>query len=508
MAIFHFPVSIVSRGKGQSAVAKAAYNAREKLENEKTGELHDYTRAEGLAFSGIFAPKDAPDWVQDREKLWSEVERVENRKNSQLARSIEIGLPHELTEEQRRQLVTDFVRENFVRHGMIADVAIHRPDRDGDERNHHAHVLLTMREIGPDGFGAKRREWNSKEQLETWRENWARTANRYLERHGHEARIDHRSLEAQGIDREPTQHLGPKATQLERSGEQSERGDINRDIEARNRERERLQIEARAVGRELTEVEQTAPASKVWTIEEMERARRVVGYDVLRKAEEAEKFRQNRNAINEDNRSKIREAAKQAEGGIDFMIQLQEKELQLATDKYGRFVAVAPSGYEYALGKMVGPELLKDLGAKRAEGLILQTAEQVRNEQKQARETKRLEWEKKQEEATKRTVHRGATLYERGDMASQQRDALRHHKDHLKAQEKHAKEKAKDESFAGRKEQGQQKREEKNARTEQTETMRRHAQSEAVRERFEMRFGKGHNAKDRENWERERERER
>ena len=255
MAIFHFTGAILSRSRGQSAVAKAAYNARAEIENEQTGQVHDYTRAQGLAFSGIFAPANAPDWAQDRGKLWSEVEAAEKRKDAQLARSFEIGLPHELTDEQRQQLITDFVRENFVRKGMIADVTIHLPHNDGDDRNHHAHILLTTRQIGAEGFGQKAREWNSKEQLETWRENWARTANRYLERHGHEARIDHRSLEAQGIDREPTQHLGPQASQMERAGEPSERGDINRDIEARNRERERLQLEARAVGLKLTDAE-------------------------------------------------------------------------------------------------------------------------------------------------------------------------------------------------------------------------------------------------------------
>lgn len=240
MAIFHLTAKIVSRGKGQSAVAKAAYNARAKLTNATTGISYDYTRKGGAVFEGVFTPKNVPEWARDREQLWSEVERFEKRKDAQLAREVEIALPHELTDEQRRQLVTDYVRENFVRKGMVADVVIHAPCNEGDERNHHAHILLTMREIGPEGFGKKVREWNSAAQLETWRENWAKLANRYLERHGHEARIDHRSLEAQGSDREPTVHVGPTATQFEREGEQTERGDINRDIEKRNHWREQL----------------------------------------------------------------------------------------------------------------------------------------------------------------------------------------------------------------------------------------------------------------------------
>lgn len=251
MAIFHFTAKIVSRGRGQSVVAKAAYNAHDRLSNEKTGEQHDYRHKGAVKFSGIFALKDAPDWARDRERLWSEVEKAEKRVNSQLAREVEVALPHELTDTQRENLVKDFVRENFMRHGMVADVAIHAPSKEGDARNHHAHILLTMREITPEGFGAKMRELNSKAQLETWRENWERTANRYLKKHGHEARIDRRSLEAQGIDREPTIHKGPITTQFEREGVLTERGGINREIEARNRQREKLKAEHRAVSRDL-----------------------------------------------------------------------------------------------------------------------------------------------------------------------------------------------------------------------------------------------------------------
>lgn len=264
MAIFHLSAKVISRRQGKSVVAKASYNGRTKLTNERTGKDHDYSRARGLVFSGIFAPKNAPEWAQDRERLWQEVEKAEVRKDAQLAREIEISLPHELTDEQRRQLVTDFTRENFVRKGMIADVAIHRPHSYGDQRNEHAHILLTMREIGPEGFGKKKREWNSKAQLQEWREKWEKTANRYLERHGHEARIDHRSLEDQGIEREATEHLGPTASQLEREGEQTERGDINREIEARNRERERLKIALRATSLELAGAERAKAEEWEW----------------------------------------------------------------------------------------------------------------------------------------------------------------------------------------------------------------------------------------------------
>lgn len=245
MAIYHLNARIVKRSQGQSAVAKAAYNARDLLTNENTGDRHDYRYKGETLFSGIFVPKNAPDWVneliQDRQALWSAIEGAEKRKDSQLAREVEISLPHELTEQQREHLVKDFVRENFVRKGMIADVSLHAPSVKGDTRNYHAHILLSMREIGPDRFGEKVREWNSKEQLQEWREKWEHLANRHLERHGHKERIDHRSLQEQGIDREPTIHIGPTATELERDGLKTERGDRHRSIEDRNRQFDQLQ---------------------------------------------------------------------------------------------------------------------------------------------------------------------------------------------------------------------------------------------------------------------------
>lgn len=251
MSIYHLSAKIVSRGKGQSAIAKAAYNARDRLTDERTGEVKDFSRADGLMFSGIFAPKDAPDWAHDREQLWNHAEAAETRKNSQLAREVEISLPHELTDEQREELVKDFVREQFVRRGMVADVNIHAPDREGDQRNYHAHILLTTREISAEGFGAKNRDWNSTESLEAWREGWERTANRTLERHGHEPTLDRRTLEAQGIEREPSLHIGVHAQAMERQGIETERGDAVREIAERNAEREGLTAELREVQRDI-----------------------------------------------------------------------------------------------------------------------------------------------------------------------------------------------------------------------------------------------------------------
>ena len=157
MAIFHLTAKVISRGKGQSAVAAAAYRSGERLRDEQADEQKFYqARAERIEFTAIMAPKDAPDWAQDRNQLWNHAERAEKRKDAQLAREIEISLPHELTPQQREWLVKDFAREAFVRKGYAVDIAIHAPDKTSDDRNHHAHIMVTMRTLDGDGFAAKK----------------------------------------------------------------------------------------------------------------------------------------------------------------------------------------------------------------------------------------------------------------------------------------------------------------------------------------------------------------
>ena len=248
MADYRFSAQAISRGKGQSSVASAAYRSASRLVDERTGEIHDYTRKQGVIHSEVLTPANTPDWMNDRTQLWNAVEAVETRKNSQLAREIQLSLPHELTHDQRRELVRDFVQEQFVARGMIADINIHLPDKQGDERNHHAHVMLTMRELTAEGFHAKKatltaRSWNDDDLLKSWRAEWAHHQNRMLERHGHDTRVDHRSYEERGIDREPTQHRGPTADDMERRGKRSRIGDENRQIEERNAKRALEQIE-------------------------------------------------------------------------------------------------------------------------------------------------------------------------------------------------------------------------------------------------------------------------
>ena len=200
MAIYHLRATMISRSAGRSATAAAAYRSADRIHDQRTGLSFDYRARSGVEHVEILAPERSPEWVQDRAALWNAVELAETRKNSQVAREIRVALPAELDQAQRIELVRDFCRRSFVDRGMVADIALHAPGREGDERNHHAHILLTTREIGPEGFTTKNRDWNAVEMLEGWREAWARDSNRALERCGLDERIDHRTLEAQRIE--------------------------------------------------------------------------------------------------------------------------------------------------------------------------------------------------------------------------------------------------------------------------------------------------------------------
>ncbi len=237
MADYRLSANIISRKAGQSSVASAAYRSGSRLIDERTGETHDYTRKGGVLHSEILTPANTPDWMRDRAQLWNAIEAVERRGDAQLSREIQLSLPHELTDEQRRKLVREFVERQFVDQGLIADVAIHAPGKIGDERNHHAHVMLTTRELTGGGFGKKIRTTmeEKKVQLGKEREAWASFQNRALERHGHAARVDHRSYVDQGVDREPTNHLGPTAHKMEANGRRSRIGNDNRAVDERNR---------------------------------------------------------------------------------------------------------------------------------------------------------------------------------------------------------------------------------------------------------------------------------
>ena len=226
MAIYHLTVKAIGRAKGRSATAAAAYRAAEKITDERTGLVHDYARKGGVAHTEIVLPEGSPAWAADRAQLWNEAEQAERRKNSTVAREVEVALPTELTATQRRDLAQHLALEIVARHRCAVDIAIHAPNREGDERNHHAHLLLTTRRLTESGFTEKTRELDDLKTKEVvyWRERWAGIVNEHLARHGHDSRVDHRSLEDQGQDREPTRHLGPAVAAMERRGARTEVG--------------------------------------------------------------------------------------------------------------------------------------------------------------------------------------------------------------------------------------------------------------------------------------------
>ena len=240
-------------------MAAAAYRSGEKLVNEWDGMTHDYTRKGGVVHVEIMLPAHAPPEFLDRSTLWNSVEQIEKSSTAQLAREIEVALPVELSRAEQLALVRAFVKENFVDAGMCADFAIH----DKGTGNPHAHIMLTIRPIKENGeWGAKCRkvydldgqgqripdgkggwkshredttDWNQRSNAEKWRAAWAAYTNRALEAAGKPERIDHRSYKRQGVDKIPTVHMGPAASQMERRGIVTEKGNINRKIAADNK---------------------------------------------------------------------------------------------------------------------------------------------------------------------------------------------------------------------------------------------------------------------------------
>jgi hypothetical protein len=203
MAIYHLAASVISRGRGQSMVAAAAYRSGTMLRDQRYGVVHNYVGKRGVVHAQILAPAGAPPWVYDREQLWNSIEAGERRKDAQLARLVEIGLPVELDAAERIALVRAYADRHFVALGMIADFAIR-----GDAANPHAHILLTLRRIDGPGFGPKERRWNGRATLHEWRAAWAAIANEHLARAGQAVRIDHRTLDAQQIELLPGRRIG------------------------------------------------------------------------------------------------------------------------------------------------------------------------------------------------------------------------------------------------------------------------------------------------------------
>ncbi len=265
MAIYHYSVNIISRSAGRSATAAAAYRAAEKIRDHRTGEIHDYTKKKGVDEKFILAPDSAPSWVYDRAKLWNKVEEVEIRKDSQLSREINIALPTELDKTQQVKLVREFVTDEFVEEGMIADVAFHNLE----SHNPHAHIMLTMREIDQNGFSFKNRNWNKRELLGKQRQAWSVYANVALEKAGIESKIDHRSLEEQGINRIPQIHLGSAVTAMMKRGVATDKGDRYKEIEEANKQIESLERSLLKVEAEITAVEKLSTSTSQGQVSEV-----------------------------------------------------------------------------------------------------------------------------------------------------------------------------------------------------------------------------------------------
>ncbi|WME83652.1 MobA/MobL family protein [Stenotrophomonas maltophilia] len=251
MAIFHAAIKVFSRGKGQSAVAAAAYRGGLLLSDVITGQQHDYRRRSGVVETFCLAPPDAPDWALVPGELWPVAEAAERRKDATVAREFELSLPHELSDEQRAHLAFSIAEALVDRYQFAIQASIHSPGTP-DGLNHHVHLLASTRRIGPDGFGEKTRELDGgvsgKVQVQWVREMVAETTNAHLEAAGLTVTIDHRSLaeqaraasdrgnelQAAALSREPTKHLGKAATALSRKGMGSRLVAENDAIEAGN----------------------------------------------------------------------------------------------------------------------------------------------------------------------------------------------------------------------------------------------------------------------------------
>ena len=246
MAIYHFSVKDIGRGKGRSAVACAAYRSGEKLNCERYGLEQDYTKKQGVEFKKIYAPENAKKELLDRQSLWNEVERVEKRVNSNLAREFEIAFPHELNAEQRQEMLDELCQKIVDRHNVVVDAVIHAPHTKGgsDERNYHAHIMFTGRQLDRktgDFAKNRNRDFNKGKSSETvtqWRKDFADIVNRQLERIGCDERVSHLSYKDLKYDLEPTIHEGAKVTELRRQGIDTEISLANDAIRERNAERQ------------------------------------------------------------------------------------------------------------------------------------------------------------------------------------------------------------------------------------------------------------------------------
>ena len=290
MAIFHCQIKIISRGKGKTATAAAAYRSGTKIVDDEFGETHDYTRKGGVAFSEILLCANSPSTYSDRQTLWNEVQKIEKQKNAQLCREVEVALPIEFSRDEQIEVVREYIKKNFTDKGMIADWSLH----DKSDGNPHAHILLTMRPLKPNGeWGAKRKDsyalddngnripvidqktgkqkigargrkmwerisiqstdWNDQTKAEEWRKSWADICNEHLKGQAH---IDHRSYARQGKEQLPMLHESYAARKIAKRGGYSYIIEYNDQIRELNRERELIEREFSEVQADIKRLEQ------------------------------------------------------------------------------------------------------------------------------------------------------------------------------------------------------------------------------------------------------------
>lgn len=261
MAIYHCSTKPISRAKGRSATASSAYRSASKIYDDRTGEIHDYTKKQGVAHTQIITPKSIDSESINRDKLWNMAEKAENRKDARVAREFVIALPHELDEEKRKKVAKEFTQYLADRYNVVADLAIHKPDKNGDNKNHHAHILITTREIKVDEKSKslifsdksklelsnnKRKSLKlgtTQNEIKEIREKWADIANAELKRSGIKERIDHRSYKDQNIDLIPTKHEGPIVTEARRNGKIIGVAKLNDEIKEENKIIKSIKIE-------------------------------------------------------------------------------------------------------------------------------------------------------------------------------------------------------------------------------------------------------------------------
>lgn len=247
LAIYHCSMKPIARSGGRSAVASAAYRAAEKLTNERDGLTHDFRAKQGVAHAEIVLPEGVDaEWARDRSALWNAAEKAENRKDARVAREFEVALPHELSSQQRIDLTREFAQELANRHGAAVDFAVHQPHSASDVRNHHAHIMLTTRQVTGEGLTDKtyierENKWllsndlpTSQMQLRDIRQSFEQMTNAHLARAGLDIRIDHRSHAERGLEITPTEHAGVHATQMERRGLDVSRSRLDEDVARHN----------------------------------------------------------------------------------------------------------------------------------------------------------------------------------------------------------------------------------------------------------------------------------